>query len=167
MGRLFSLGVVGNWSRKGVMPMKWLGVRPDTSKPPTRRITERRGRDMLPVPSKPPTRRITQEFSMLYLPASSKPPTRRITIAARSSSSFTPSKPPTRRITVQRASARPRQASKPPTRRITRGFYKSISAFQQVTSEKTSETSLFLSICNYLILNLFFRQLFYEAKGKI
>ena len=39
MGRLFSLGVVGNWSWKGVMPMKCLGVRPDTSKPPTRRIT--------------------------------------------------------------------------------------------------------------------------------
>ena len=35
----FRLGVVGNWSWKGVMPMKCLGVRPDTSKPPTRRIT--------------------------------------------------------------------------------------------------------------------------------
>lgn len=40
------------------------------------------------------------------------------------------SKPPTRRITMT-AVALPRYStSKPPTRRITRGFYKSISAFQ-------------------------------------
>lgn len=55
----FRLGVVGNWSWKGVMPMKWLGVRPDTSKPPTRRITSRGRRKAAPGASKPPTRRIT------------------------------------------------------------------------------------------------------------
>ena len=39
VGRLIPLGDLGNWPRKGVMPMKWLVVRPDTSKPPARRIT--------------------------------------------------------------------------------------------------------------------------------
>ena len=40
------------------------------------------------------------------------------------------SKPPTRRITSLTRHCTTAATSKPPTRRITRGFYKSISAFQ-------------------------------------
>ena len=40
------------------------------------------------------------------------------------------SKPPTRRITAEDIGLIVGYTSKPPTRRITRGFYKSISAFQ-------------------------------------
>ena len=160
MGRLFSLGVVGNWSWKGVMPMRWLGVRPDTSKPPTRRITGGASSEALAGSSKPPTRRITIRGARASFSRSSKPPTRRITGRRPRPHPRSASKPPTRRITSCEKRASPLRTSKPPTRRITRGFYKSISAFQGVTPEKASETSLFLYICNYLILNLFFRQLF-------
>ena len=79
VGRLLSLGVVGNWPRKGVMPMKWLGVRPDTSKPPTRRITFVTRRSGLPLPSKTPTRRITTSPMTSTSSSPSRPPTRRIT----------------------------------------------------------------------------------------
>ena len=57
------------------------------------------------------------------------------------------------------------KASKPPTRRITRISRKIFPAFQQVTFNNASEASFLPSLSNYLILNSFFRQLFYEAKG--
>ena len=99
MGRLFSLGVVGNWPRKGVMPMKWLGVRPDTSKPPTRRITGSDSSATYPDTSKPPTRRITSFIHVLFGCLTSKPPTRRITSSTCMNLPSGTSKPPTRRIT--------------------------------------------------------------------
>ena len=165
--------------------MKWLGVRPDTSKPPTRRITSATIVLILLVTSKPPTRRITNRVDYMLRIFASKPPTRRITsdspVALNPDASKPPtrritgprspcwtgraSKPPTRRITISPVTGFFLWTSKPPTRRITRGFYKSISAFQQVTSEKASKAPFFLPISNYLILNLFSRQPFFEAKG--
>ena len=40
-------------------------------------------------------------------------------------------------------------------------------SFQRVTLQKNSKTSFWTSNRNNLIINLFFRQLFYEAKGSL
>ena len=114
----------------------------------------------------PPTRRITAASPWWARRNTSKPPTRRITPPLRLLSCLQPSKPPTRRITVQGLSPFVGCSSKPPTRRITRISRKVFPAFQQVTLNKASETSFLPSLSNYLILNSFSRQLFYEAKGR-
>ena len=117
-------------------------------------------------PSKPPTRRITFVFNPWSAHCTSKPPTRRITPNGKAQGYIATSKPPTRRITSLATLASKSRTSKPPTRRITRISRKVFPAFQQVTLNKASETSFLPSLSNYLILNSFSRQLFYEAKGR-
>ena len=136
------------------------------SKPPTRRITKKIRFASGYAPSKPPTRRITPAHGAGRSTMPSKPPTRRITRLPPDWRSSASSKPPTRRITNAAQARGASQTSKPPTRRITRISRKVFPAFQQVTLNKASETSFLPSLSNYLILNSFSRQLFYEAKGR-
>ena len=136
-----------------------------TSKPPTRRITAFLMPPLTSVTSKPPTRRITLHSDPSAKVYPSKPPTRRITIWRKRNRFDFSSKPPTRRITILGKLQTSILTSKPPTRRITRISRKIFPAFQQVTFNNASEASFLPSLSNYLILNSFFRQLFYEAKG--
>ena len=73
---------------------------------------------------------MSEELTLLQKLMTSKPPTRRITVTWLYPKTTMSSKPPTRRITDYADPQSFRLTSKPPTRRITRGFYKSISAFQ-------------------------------------